>query len=89
MLLAWSQFHQPMGLYHPLDGDTNLRYKQLYFLTPNKRISKKKALAFNRDRGCHLVLYLGLVLFHLRNAQKRQHKVNGAIDAVLFYQHFC
>jgi hypothetical protein len=89
MLLALSQFHQPMGLYHPLDGDTNLRYKLLSFLTPNKKISKKKALAFNRDRCCYLVLYLGLVLFHLRNAQKCQHKVNGTIDAVLFHQYLC
>jgi hypothetical protein len=26
-----------MGLYHPLDGDTNLKYKLLCFLTPNKK----------------------------------------------------
>ncbi len=26
-----------MGLYHPLDGITNLKYKLLYFLTPNKK----------------------------------------------------
>jgi hypothetical protein len=25
-----------MGLYHPLDGATNHKYKLLYFLTPNK-----------------------------------------------------
>ncbi len=24
-----------MGLFHPLDGVTNLKYKLLYFLTPN------------------------------------------------------
>jgi hypothetical protein len=38
-----------MGLYHSLDGVTNLKYKLLYFLTPYKKISKRKALAFNRD----------------------------------------
>jgi hypothetical protein len=37
----------PMGLYQPLDGDTNLKYKQLCFLSPNKKNSKRKALAFN------------------------------------------
>jgi hypothetical protein len=30
----------PMGLYHPLDGDTNLKYKLLGFLTPNKKIKE-------------------------------------------------
>jgi hypothetical protein len=53
-----------MGLYHPLDGVTNLKYKLLYFLTPNKKISKRKALAFNWDRCCHLVICLWLILFH-------------------------
>jgi hypothetical protein len=32
-----------MGLNHPLDGVTNLEYKLLYFLTPYKKISKRKA----------------------------------------------
>jgi hypothetical protein len=27
-----------------------------------------KALAFNRDRCCHLALYLQLILFHYLNA---------------------
>jgi hypothetical protein len=54
-----------MGVYHPLDGVTNLKYKLLYFLTPNKKISKRKALAFNRDRCCHLAICLQLILFHL------------------------
>ncbi len=35
-----------IGLYHPLDGITNLKYKLLCFLTRNKKISKRKALAF-------------------------------------------
>jgi len=31
-----------MGLYHPLDGDTNLKYKLLCFLTPNKKIQRER-----------------------------------------------
>ncbi len=53
-----------MGLDHPLDGVTNLKYKLLYFLTPNKKNSKRKALAFNRDISCHLSICLRLILFH-------------------------
>ncbi len=53
-----------MGLYHPIDGDTNLKYKLLFLLTPSKKISKRKALALNRDRCCHLALCLQLILFH-------------------------
>jgi hypothetical protein len=53
-----------MGLYHPLDGAANLKYKLLYFLAPNKKISKRKALAFNWDRYCHLAICLWLILFH-------------------------
>jgi hypothetical protein len=53
-----------MGLYHPLDGITNLKYKLVYFLTPNKKISNRKALAFNQDRCCHLAICLQLILFH-------------------------
>jgi hypothetical protein len=49
-----------MVLYHPLDGITNLKYKLLYFLTPNEKNSKRKALAFNRDRRCHLAIRLQL-----------------------------
>ncbi len=30
-----------MGLYHPLYGITNLKYKMLYFLTPIKKIQEK------------------------------------------------
>ncbi len=33
-----------MGLYHPLDGVTNLKYKLLYFLTPNKKIQRDAAI---------------------------------------------
>ena len=53
-----------MGLYHPLNGDTNCKYKLLCFLTPNKKISNRKALAFNLDRCCHLALCLWLILFY-------------------------
>ena len=53
-----------IGLYHPLAGITNLKYKLLCFLTPDKKISKRKALAFNQDRCCHLALCLQLILFH-------------------------
>jgi len=30
-----------MELYHALDGVTNLKYKLLYFLTPNKKFKEK------------------------------------------------
>jgi hypothetical protein len=33
-----------MGLYHPLDGDTNLKYKLLCFLTPKKKKFKEKMM---------------------------------------------
>ncbi len=56
-----------MGLYPPPDGITNLKYKLLYFLTPNKKKSKRKVLAFNRDRCWHLAICLQLVLFRLDN----------------------
>ncbi len=35
-----------MGLYHPLDGVTNLKYKLLYFLTPNKKNFIEKGAGF-------------------------------------------
>ncbi len=31
-----------MKLYHPLDGVTNLTYRLLYFLTPNKKIQRER-----------------------------------------------
>ncbi len=34
-----------MGLYHPLDGDSNLKYKLLGILTLNKKI-KEKGISF-------------------------------------------
>ncbi len=53
-----------IGFHRPLDGLTNLKYKLLCFLTPNKKFSERKALAFNQDRCCHLALCLRLILFH-------------------------
>jgi hypothetical protein len=35
-----------MGLYHPLDGDANIKYKLLCFLTPNKKNFKEKGTSF-------------------------------------------
>jgi hypothetical protein len=32
----------PMGLYHPLDGNTNLKYTLLHFLTPTKKIQRER-----------------------------------------------
>ncbi len=55
-----------VGFYHPLDGITNLEYKLMCFLTPNKKISKRNVVAFNWDRCCHLELCLQLILFHLQ-----------------------
>ncbi len=53
-----------LGLYHPLDGDTNLKYKLLCFLIPNKKDFKEKDTCFNPNRCCHLALCLHLLLFH-------------------------
>jgi hypothetical protein len=38
--------YNTIGLYHPLDGITNLKYKLLCFLTPNKKIYKEKGTSF-------------------------------------------
>jgi hypothetical protein len=53
-----------MGLYHPLDGHANLKYKLLGFLTHNKKNLRQKTLGFKGDRCCHLALCLWLILFH-------------------------
>jgi hypothetical protein len=37
---------QGMGLYHPLDGITNLKYKLLYFLAPNEKNFKEKGTSY-------------------------------------------
>jgi len=59
-------FKKLIGLYHPLNGITNLKYKLMCFLTINKKISKRNALAFNWDRCCHLALCLRLIVFHYK-----------------------
>jgi hypothetical protein len=35
-----------IGPYHPLDGVSNLQYKLLHFLTPNKIIFKEEGDSF-------------------------------------------
>jgi hypothetical protein len=62
----YSQVHcvSPIVFYHPTDGVKNPKYKVLHFLT-TIILSKEKALVFNRDRCCHLVLCLRLILFHI------------------------
>jgi hypothetical protein len=37
---------QTIGLYHPLDGITILKYKLLCFWTPDKKIFKAKGASF-------------------------------------------
>jgi hypothetical protein len=52
-------------VHHPQNGITNPKYKLLHFLTTKMKFCKeKKALAFNWDRCCHLVLCSRLILFH-------------------------
>jgi hypothetical protein len=31
-----------MGIHHPLDGITNLKYKLLYFLIPNQKLQRER-----------------------------------------------
>ncbi len=54
----------PMRLCHPPGGSTSPKYKLLCFITSKKKCKEKNALAFNRDRCCHLVLCLQLIPFH-------------------------
>ncbi len=54
-----------MGLHHPLDGKTYPKYKLLlHFIQLTKNFLQREALAFNRNRCCHLALCLRLILFH-------------------------
>jgi hypothetical protein len=59
----WTEISIIIGLYHPLDGISNPKYKQLPFLTNEFFYKKKKIQAFNRKRCCHLALCLWLILF--------------------------
>ncbi len=53
-----------MRLCHPPDGSTSPVYKLLCFITTKKICKEKNALAFTRDRCCHLVICLRLIPFH-------------------------
>ncbi len=54
-----------MRLCQPPDGNTSPKYKLLCFITTKFFCKENKnALAFNRDRCCHLVLCLRLIPFH-------------------------
>jgi hypothetical protein len=46
VVLVYAQRYKAMGLYDPLDGVTNLKYKLLYFLTPNKKNFVEKGTSF-------------------------------------------
>ncbi len=92
--ISWYSFC-PMGLYHLLDGITNLKYKLLYFLTPNITNSKRKALALNRDRCCHLVICLHLLFYFIPFWQEFQFRSvcrfltqNQNLDFVVFKYEF-
>jgi hypothetical protein len=56
-----------IGLYHPLDGITNPKYKLLILLTTKFFCKEKKALAFNWDGCCHLALCFWLIISHLEH----------------------
>ncbi len=58
-----------IGLHHPLDGVTNPEYKLLHFIQLTFFCKKKRALAFNWDRCCHLALCLWLILFLCMESQ--------------------
>ena len=53
-----------IGLYQPLDGLNNPKYKLCFIQPTNFFCKEKKALAFNRDRCCHVALCLRLILFY-------------------------
>ena len=58
----------------------NPEYKLLCFIQLTKFFCKEeKALAFNRDRCCHLVLCLRLILFHCRHQQSIRNVVLSVI----------
>jgi hypothetical protein len=55
-----------MFIIQATDGSTSPKYKLLCFIRTKKISKEKNALAFNRDRGCHLVLCLLLIPFYCR-----------------------
>ncbi len=56
-----------MRLCQPPDGSTSPKYILLCFITTKTICKEKNALAFNRDRCCHLVICLWLIPFHCLN----------------------
>jgi hypothetical protein len=64
---------RPMRLCHPQDGSTSPKYKLLCSITTKNFSNKKNALAFNRDRCCHLVLCLRLIPFHSGGSESDYH----------------
>ncbi len=81
----------PIGLYHPLDGVGNPKYKLLHFLTTKLFCKEKKALAFNRDRCCHLALCLRLIHFHLLILFRilEEQKNSHILENVFFFVCLC
>ncbi len=47
LVVSWCEGGGTIGLYHPLDGITNPKYKLLCSLTTKFFCKEKKALAFN------------------------------------------
>ncbi len=60
-LRFWALF-SPIRLHYPINGVRDPKYKLLHFIQLTFFL-KKRELAFNRDRCCHLVLCLRLILF--------------------------
>ncbi len=76
-----------MRLCHPPDGSTSPKYKLLCLILTKKICKEKNALAFNRDRCCHLVLCLWLIPFHLHFRKKvRIDKILTQVASVGFLQ---
>jgi hypothetical protein len=70
---GWSFELSIIGLYHPLDDITNPKCKLLHFFTITFFNKEKKALAFNRDRCCHLVLCLRLIMGKAKAYPRKAH----------------
>ncbi len=72
-----------MRLCHQPDGSTSPKYKLLCFIITKKICKEKNALAFNRDRRCHLVLCLRLIPFHYFKFTQIQPATNS-MNCLLF-----
>ncbi len=73
---VFPEFLRKIGLHHSPDGITNPKEKLLRFITTKFFCKEKNALAFNRDRCCHLALCLWLIPFHC-NTTKLRHEKSG------------